>query len=455
MICQTCRGRIACGNAPSVRFPAHQSRVYSPNGHSNRNGVAMPSIFSTHFKRLWSGTSTSATSTRTTKALPGGLGKDDLVHSPRHLVVLVNGLFGSRANWEVISRLLRSHLDPSDTLIHVSCVNEFRRTYQGIDVCGQRLAEEIRGVVLENASSLERISLIGHSMGGLTSRYAVGDLYDPRTSTVAGLRPCHFIALASPHLGCESDSGPAQVPLIRWSQRVPGLKRLTSALAVPFSSVFFGRSGAQFFLTDRGIRVGEQAPLLYRLAHDCPEEGRFFFSGLAAFETRTLYANRSGDHLVGWSNSSLQHPDVDPGTKYKGRGVVREDPLLWAWAPKDRIALASGISEDGGRSSACEDNQAQNGGDMRLATKEQPPLPAAETTATDFIKAALASLQRLSWRRVDVCFAGGALPLLAHQHMQVQRRWVNFEGMATAKHLVLQVVAMERLRAYRAHNFTH
>lgn len=29
-------------------------------------------------------------------------------------------------------------------------------------------------------------------------------------------------------------------------------------------------------------------------------------SALGAFETRTLYANSSGDHLVGWANSSLR-----------------------------------------------------------------------------------------------------------------------------------------------------
>lgn len=32
----------------------------------------------------------------------------------------------------------------------------------------------------------------------------------------------------------------------------------------------------------------------------------YFHSALAAFETRTAYANRSGDHLVSWANSSLR-----------------------------------------------------------------------------------------------------------------------------------------------------
>ena len=38
----------------------------------------------------------------------------------------------------------------------------------------------------------------------------------------------------------------------------------------------------------------------------CRLQGLLFLSALAAFETRTLYANSSGDHLVGWANSSLR-----------------------------------------------------------------------------------------------------------------------------------------------------
>lgn len=43
------------------------------------------------------------------------------------------------------------------------------------------------------------------------SRYAIGRLYDPATRTVAGLAPCHFVAIATPHLGCDTRLNPAQV----------------------------------------------------------------------------------------------------------------------------------------------------------------------------------------------------------------------------------------------------
>ena len=42
-------------------------------------------------------------------------------------------------------------------------------TYDGIDACGSRLADEVRGLVAETPS-LRRISIVAHSMGGLMAR---------------------------------------------------------------------------------------------------------------------------------------------------------------------------------------------------------------------------------------------------------------------------------------------
>ena len=37
-----------------------------------------------------------------------------------------------------------------------------------------------------------------------------GKLYDPNTRLIAGLKPAHFLTLATPHMGCDGE-GPAQV----------------------------------------------------------------------------------------------------------------------------------------------------------------------------------------------------------------------------------------------------
>jgi Putative serine esterase (DUF676) len=54
-------------------------------------------------------------------------------------------------------------------------------------------------------------------MGGLIARHAAGHLFDPATGLVAGLRPAHFVTMATPHLGCEVAASPAQVGVFRVS----------------------------------------------------------------------------------------------------------------------------------------------------------------------------------------------------------------------------------------------
>lgn len=50
-----------------------------------------------------------------------------------HLVLLVHGLFGSRANWSVIKSFLEAHLDARTTLLYVSSANEFAKA--GVGPC--------------------------------------------------------------------------------------------------------------------------------------------------------------------------------------------------------------------------------------------------------------------------------------------------------------------------------
>ena len=41
-------------------------------------------------------------------------------------------------------------------------------------------------------------------------------------------------------------------------------------------------------------------------------QGRYFFSALSSFASRTLYTNRGGDYNVGWANASLRRLDQLP-----------------------------------------------------------------------------------------------------------------------------------------------
>lgn len=95
-------------------------------------------------------------------------------------------------------------------MAQVDCVSSVAQTYEGIDKCGERLAVEVTEAVAQYPN-LERISFLGHSMGGLIARHAIGKLYDSQTRLMAGLKPAHFVSMAAPHLGCSDAEGPAQV----------------------------------------------------------------------------------------------------------------------------------------------------------------------------------------------------------------------------------------------------
>jgi hypothetical protein len=96
-----------------------------------------------------------------------------------------------------------------NAIVHVAVCNRTRApdiihnpTHDGVDAGGERLAKEISEVVTQHqARGLRFISIVGNSMGGIYSRYAIGILFDITSRTICGLEPVSFITTASPHLG--------------------------------------------------------------------------------------------------------------------------------------------------------------------------------------------------------------------------------------------------------------
>ncbi|PNH09122.1 hypothetical protein TSOC_004283 [Tetrabaena socialis] len=201
-------------------------------------------------------------------------------------------------------------------------------------------------------------------------------------------------------------------------------------------------------------------------SQDDPQRGLYFYSALAAFASRTAYANTDGDHLVGWANSSLrfmhQLPTLPPEAG-RARGVVLEDPLLAAFDVRQQPDPAPHSATGPGWGDVPIDmpRRAEGSRDASPTAAATRPRPAPSSAAAPSAAAAAGSggsssaaasaamaemmlqrLQRLPWRRIDVSF-GGALFGFAHNNIQVTRRWLNFEGMAVAGHLARQVAALE------------
>ena len=219
---------------------------------------------------------------RRAASLAGGGGEGD--GAPRHLVVLCHGLYGLPSELFAVRDKLRA---VSGCLVH--CCESYAGggTKRGLDEIGSLIADEVRSVVDARAAeaggpTLSTISFVGHSMGGVVARSAIGKLFNAADGTVACLKPLVYVSTASPHLGI-TNYGP--------------LPQLPIALTAPLASIFAGRSGHDLFSIDTEDGV------VRRLAtEDHP------LRALASFSSRRSYALKAGDMLVDFARSAFQTP---------------------------------------------------------------------------------------------------------------------------------------------------
>ncbi|XP_074354552.1 uncharacterized protein LOC141693370 isoform X1 [Apium graveolens] len=327
------------------------------------------------------------------------------VSDPTHLVVTVNGIIGSAQNWRYAAKQFLKRY-PHDVIVHCSESNYSMLTFDGVDVMGSRLADEVLSVV-ERHPGLQKISFIGHSLGGLISRYAIAKLYteerfeetgDPSfkehevKGKIAGLEPMNFITSASPHLGCR---GHRQIPLFG------GILAMEKAAAR--ISWLLGRTGKHLFLTDA---YDGKPPLLLQMADDC--EDLKFISALRSFKRRVAYANARFDHIVGWSTSSLRHRN--------------ELPRLLFWVQHHKFPRNNKYPHVINEETARADN----------SCKAQPN----EYNSDDMEETMIKGLNKVSWERVDVSFKGSRQRLLAHSTIQVKSPFVNSDGADVIQHML-------------------
>ncbi|KAH1096970.1 hypothetical protein J1N35_013891 [Gossypium stocksii] len=337
-------------------------------------------------------------------------------NNPTHLVIMVNGIIGSAQNWRFAAKqLLKKY--PENVVVHCSERNSSTLTFDGVDVMGGRLAEEVKHVISCHPS-VQKISFVGHSLGGLVARYAIARLYEQdltqETSQtngdcgtdhlgdkdlcpegqlkgrIAGLEPMNFITFASPHLGSLWHK---QVPLFRGSR---ALEKFAARI-----SWLLGRTGKHLFLTDG---KDGKPPLLLRMVNDC--EDLKFISALGSFRRRVVYANASFDQIVGWSTSSLRRRNELPKIKHLPRSdryphVINVEPAKTATLDETPT-------------------EAKINGDEKINMEEEM----------------IRGLTKLSWERVDVYFKGSRQRILAHSTIQVKSYWVNSDGADVVQHMI-------------------
>lgn len=221
-----------------------------------------------------------------------------------HLVVLVHGLWGNPSHLLYIEKQLESHfneqaLQQEQVVIYKTGSHSGFLTYDGIDVNGKRIADEILRETVSlsnNTASKNRVTkflIIGYSLGGLISRFALGILYFQKYFD--NIEPINFISFCSPHVGVLAPGENVSVKL--FNKIVPH---------------FLAHSGYQLFLKDSKIVSPSSKlpnvndlPLLVWMA----ETNSVFFKALQKFKYRSLYANIVNDKRTCWFTSAIEEAD--------------------------------------------------------------------------------------------------------------------------------------------------
>lgn len=333
---------------------------------------------------------------RTEESVSGGVDVwSDAVssHAPEHLLVMVHGILGSTTDWQYAANEFVKQL-PDDVIVHCSEKNMNTLTLDGVDVMGERLADEVLDVI-SRKPELTKISFLAHSVGGLVARYAIAKLYRHPNSTfdtkaegtICGLEALNFITVATPHLGSR---GNKQVPLLF------GFITMEKVASRVIHWIF-RRTGRHLFLTDND--EGE-TPLLQRMVEDYGD--LYFISALRAFKRRVAYANADCDHIVGWRTSSIRRnnelPKWEESLSEKYPHIVHEE-----------------------HSEEIDPEKCQD-----LATD----------CDLDLLEEKMVTgLRQVSWEKVDVSFHTSMRSFAAHSIIQVKYAFMN-EGADVIQHII-------------------
>ncbi|XDT38312.1 Putative serine esterase (DUF676) [Nakaseomyces glabratus] len=135
---------------------------------------------------------------------------------PIHLVILTHGIFSNvgcdmlymKDKIEQTAMNIEERYNPN--VVVRGCMDNMGKSAHGIYYLGKRLAKFVVRTVeeLRKEYHVDKISFIGHSLGGPTQSMAIhyiSVMYPDFFNTVSGIKPMHFIALASPFIGVIGD----------------------------------------------------------------------------------------------------------------------------------------------------------------------------------------------------------------------------------------------------------
>ncbi|EGV64696.1 hypothetical protein PSN45_005036 [Yamadazyma tenuis] len=207
-----------------------------------------------------------------------------------HLVVLVHGLWGTSSHMAYVKSQIEQEAKSRATKEKIVCYitgsHSGFLTHDGIDVNGKRICDEILAKTQDltvDKDKVTKFSIVGYSLGGLISRYAVGYLYS--IGFFDNIQPINFTSFCTPHVG-------ALNPGTSWGTRIYNY----------ISPYVLAHTGFQLFLGDR---KKDKLPLLVWMS----DHRSAFFKALSSFNNLVLYANVINDKRTAWYTAAISSRD--------------------------------------------------------------------------------------------------------------------------------------------------
>lgn len=225
---------------------------------------------------------------------------------PVHLVIVTHGIFSNigcdmlymKDKIEEMTFPMDESINPN--IIVRGCMDIVGKSGHGVHCLGVKVGRYVLEIVdeLNKKYRVDKISFIGHSLGGPTQSMAIRyitvkrpDFFDP----VKGVKPVNFITLASPFLGVIGDfpfylSVPLDMGALGLTGRDLNLKY------TPFTS----RDG--LYAEDEAY--SERSKFILEILPQAPAKKIF-----EAFKRRTVYANIMDDGIVPLRTAALLYLD--------------------------------------------------------------------------------------------------------------------------------------------------
>lgn len=223
---------------------------------------------------------------------------------PVHLVIITHGIFSNigcdmlymKDKIEQVANSVDESINQN--VIVRGYMGNMGKSERGIHYLGTRVGDYILKIVDqlqgEEKYIIDKISFIGHSLGGLTQSMAIHYIKVKRPDFFEKIQPTNFITLASPYLGVIGD--------------------FPFYLSVPLDIGFLGLTGRDLnlkytpFQSKNGLYIEEGNELFPRLILEIIPH-KPIKSVFEKFVNRTLYANVVNDGIVPLRTAALMYLD--------------------------------------------------------------------------------------------------------------------------------------------------